>query len=82
MTDLRDEYYDIAQYCRKGHEINRQAGTQPERNRKFCATCGAASLMACDRCQAEIRGAFVSRFVFQSHEARPNHCHECGVAYP
>lgn len=82
MSDFDEESYDVGQYCVQGHEINRRARTQPEHNQKFCAICGSATVTKCGHCGTDIRGSFNSRFLYSSSTVRPNHCHECGNAYP
>lgn len=76
--------YDVAQYCRAGHEITQVLNGQPELAQRFCRICGAATLSACERCGATFRGVWYSDITYggATTSERPNHCHACGEQLP
>ncbi len=76
--------YDVAQYCRAGHEITQVLNGQPELGQRFCRICGAATLSACERCGAAFRGVWYSDITYGGATAseQPNHCHACGEQLP
>jgi hypothetical protein len=77
------EGFDTAQICCNGHVITAGAASGPEFRAPFCATCGSATIMACDSCKAAIRGWYhVPGFIGGHDYERPGFCHMCGVAYP
>ena len=40
-----EDAYDTAQICEIGHVITEMLGKHPEEGAKFCAECGAATLV-------------------------------------
>src|ERR1039457_5517065 len=75
--------YDVAQICKNGHVIAKFARRHPQFTQKFCARCGQPTLMACPACNASIRGAFYSEYVFgAAHYDLPAFCIDCGAAFP
>ncbi len=88
-------YYDVQQVCENGHQITGCCTLQPERQKKFCQECGAATITACPSCNKEIQG-----YPIEAHQswldARhggpkmvsgrpvgvPAHCSNCGEPYP
>lgn len=85
MWDARDgAWYDTALICRKGHTVNSDARSSPERNAAFCSECGAPTISACPACRAEIRGWYHVPGVVSlgGTYAVPGHCHACGKPYP
>lgn len=78
-------YYDIAQICLNGHLINSKARRYSLHNQKFCAQCGAATIMDCPNCKSPIRGRYEAQGIFvvgASDIEIPAFCLECGQAYP
>jgi hypothetical protein len=73
--------YDIAQYCRNGHEITQSSLQHPEDTKKFCPQCGASVLSACEACRKPIQGRQSGDFAAWDTD-RPNHCFSCGSAFP
>jgi hypothetical protein len=76
--------YDVAQVCREGHVITTTAQSAPQFRRAFCGDCGSPTIMACEHCQAPIRGYYhVPGFIGGTLDIElPNYCHECGKPYP
>ena len=87
--------YDVQQVCENGHQITDCYEINPEKRRKFCEECGAATMTACPNCDSKIQGAQIG--VSQSWvEARtgahtihreipadvPRYCQHCGKAFP
>jgi hypothetical protein len=83
--DGRDESrYLTAQICLNGHPITSAMEDAPELAAKFCTVCGAATISACLDCNASIRGYYHVPGVISLSDnyAPPNHCHNCGKAFP
>jgi hypothetical protein len=78
------EGYDVAQICLNGHIITGMAGGSPEFQQKFCAKCGAATIMECPGCRAKIRGYyFVPGVIGVGEQLKtPAFCYNCGKPYP
>ena len=89
--------YDVQQVCENGHQITDCYNIYPERRKKFCQKCGAATLTACPGCGAEIQGAQVKaderHFDFTGDCQKmiradpfdvdvPSYCPDCGKPYP
>ncbi|HXZ13813.1 MAG TPA: DUF2321 domain-containing protein [Candidatus Sulfotelmatobacter sp.] len=76
--------YDAAQVCLNGHLITTFVHTQPEYNKKFCSDCGAQTMSACKKCNAEIHGHYYEPGVVDltSPGPPPSFCHNCGNPYP
>jgi hypothetical protein len=62
--------------------INEYFKSYPESNKKFCDTCGAATIIACQRCNAHIPGAYIGGAFVLSHFLVPAFCPNCGAPYP
>lgn len=76
------EGYDTAQVCPNGHVANQLAATRPQHNQPFCGRCGEATITACPKCQAAIRGYYHSRIAFVSKFKPPGFCFSCGTPFP
>src|SRR6188474_3419978 len=75
--------YNVAQICRNGHVVTEYAASQPATREKFCARCGSPTILACEHCEATIRGDYqVPGVIGFSHYERPAFCHNCGQPYP
>lgn len=89
--------YDVQQVCEEGHQITDCYNIHPEERSKFCQKCGAATLIACPSCGAEIQGAQIkvseSWYDFESGSRKmirvhpisphvPSYCQNCGEPYP
>ena len=87
--------YDVQQVCENGHQITDCYNISPEKRTKFCQACGAATLIACPNCDAEIQGAQIKvsqswnearfdrvRRTLESHVSVPSYCTNCGEPYP
>jgi hypothetical protein len=87
--------YDIQQVCENGHQITDCYNIRPEKQKKFCQECGAATIIACPSCGEEIQGAQIE--IRQSwadarrgHSKKfsglpvgvPSYCGKCGKPYP
>lgn len=75
-------WYDVAQICIKGHVINDSFKQFPEHNKKFCNKCGSSTITKCQKCKAEIQGAFHEEDTYDVGYTAPGFCHNCGAAYP
>jgi predicted RNA-binding Zn-ribbon protein involved in translation (DUF1610 family) len=49
-------WYDTLQVCMNGHVITDMAMKHPEDQKKRCPTCGAMTIMACQKCNTAIPG--------------------------
>lgn len=77
------EGWDVAQICENGHVLNGYARTHPQRNQKFCSSCGKRTLTACPSCHVPIRGKYHHPGVTNLMRMNaPAYCHNCGQAYP
>ncbi len=72
--------YDVAQVCLNGHLINQRTQRFPQHNKKHCSNCGAATINACPKCEASIRGEYGVGALYTIPV--PAFCYECGAAYP
>lgn len=76
-------WFDTAQVCLEGHMINDQAESEPESNKKFCSKCGAATILACPRCSAKIKGyPHIPNVASCSVDEPEKFCDNCGHPYP
>ncbi len=48
--------YDVQQVCENGHQITGCYNISPEKQKKFCQECGAATIIACPTCDEKIQG--------------------------
>ena len=81
---MGDSWYDVAQICLNGHVINDSVKKYPQHNKKFCDKCGAATIINCPNCNAEIQGKYHVEGVIVgfSHYTAPAFCPDCGEPYP
>lgn len=77
-----ENWFDIAQICLNGHVVNDTTRDAPTRNQPFCERCGAETIMACQKCSAEIRGFEHIGGVVHSEYDRPAYCLQCGAPFP
>lgn len=76
-------YYDVAQICLNGHCITGAARTCPSDRQNFCDKCGAATIMECPECHADIRGEYQADGLFNfAAFPVPAYCSNCGKPYP
>ena len=77
-------WYDVAQVCLSGHLINDRAKSSPQHNQAFCGKCGKATIMACPKCNAPLRGYYhVPRVVaLGASDFTAGFCLACGAPYP
>jgi hypothetical protein len=79
----QESRYFTAQVCLTGHTMTDAIEQSPSLMAKFCDTCGAATIEACPACGARIRGYYHVPNVFTTAQySPPNHCHNCGEAFP
>jgi hypothetical protein len=72
-----------AEVCLSGHSTTSGIEYSPELTAKFCATCGAETIRVCPACNASIRGDYhVPGFLSTAEYIPPNHCYNCGTAFP
>jgi hypothetical protein len=76
------EGYDIAQICLNGHEANSSTKHMPQFNKTFCENCGEKTITDCPSCSKPIRGYYWGGSVIGASYDIPNHCLECGKAFP
>jgi hypothetical protein len=84
-NDPRLGYYFTAQICLSGHLITPRIEQYPERGANFCPKCGNETIRNCRSCSTPIRGAYSPYSNLaprHNHYSPPNHCHECGAAFP
>lgn len=78
-----ETWYDTAQVCREGHMVNDSADSQPVYNKTFCSKCGAATIVACPHCKAQIKGyAHISGVASVQVTEPEKFCDNCGHPYP
>ncbi len=78
-----EPHYDAQQVCMKGHQITVSYNEFPEFRQDFCDKDGTPTIYKCPKCNAEVRGRYVSSGVISgSPIAVPDHCHNCGAPYP
>ena len=73
--------YDVMEVCLSGHRITDAAASFPHRRKQFCPDCGERTIDACPECAAHIQGRPTGRIV-PAGTPVPNHCPNCGAAYP
>jgi hypothetical protein len=72
-----------AEICLNGHCTTDSVDEYPETAAKFCPTCGSETIRVCPKCSAPIRGAYhIPGVVGVFSYTPPNHCHNCGAAFP
>jgi|SRR5580704_11396957 hypothetical protein len=74
--------YLSGEVCVHGHLTTSQLEYEPDRAAKFCPRCGAETIRACPKCSVPIRGAYESSGHVFHLQVPPNHCHNCGTAFP
>lgn len=76
--------YDTQQVCLNGHQTTDRFHRSPQFRKKFCSTCGEATIHQCPKCNHEIRGYYhVDGVLSIGHlTSVPTHCENCGQAYP
>lgn len=87
--------YDVQQVCENGHQITDCYNIRPEKQKKFCQKCGAATITACPGCGKEIQGAQIGvtqswadartgrkTMIPEVHADVPSYCLNCGKPYP
>jgi integrase len=76
-------WWDIAQVCTNGHLVNQRVIEERDHCQPFCDRCGSATVMACRRCCAPIRGEYhaPNGYALGPIEV-PGYCLGCGAAYP
>ncbi|WP_082547607.1 DUF2321 domain-containing protein [Rhodanobacter sp. Soil772] len=80
---MSDSYYDTAQICLNGHVVSTFASSQPQSSQKFCAKCGAETIMGCAGCNTAIRGYYHVPGVIGFFEySKPAYCYGCGKPFP
>ena len=75
-------WYDVAQICLNGHNINSLSKTYLNSNSSFCSDCGKKTITCCEKCNGEIRGYYHASIPIGSFYSVPSYCLECGNAYP
>lgn len=74
---------DTKQVCRNGHYITDGYHSSPESREEYCKSCGAETIIACEKCGDEIEGENLdSTVVFVGRTSVPDHCSKCGTPYP
>ena len=76
-------WWDIGQVCLHGHVVNEQVIAERDHCQMFCGTCGKATIAACRRCGAPIRGVYhvPGSYLIESMPAVA-YCLGCGKPYP
>lgn len=78
MNGIREDSFDDAIICEKGHVINSRA-SMPEFTTKFCQECGGKAISSCSGCNQKIRGGMPGTTSLWTPSA---FCGECGKPYP
>ncbi|QZD86677.1 DUF2321 domain-containing protein [Qipengyuania psychrotolerans] len=77
------EWTDIQQVCLNGHLITEYAVSQPSTKRKHCPDCGEVTLMACPKCNTDLRGhRHIPGVVVLATVSVGKICPDCGSPYP
>jgi len=87
------EKYDTQQVCENGHQVTGCCTIHPERQKKFCQECGAATISVCPSCSEKIQGNPLEvrrsweacngqRVVSGRSVGVPAYCSNCGEPYP
>lgn len=73
-------YYRGATICLNGHV----ASNWESNYRKYCKQCGEATISNCKHCDTPIEGDYYEPSIISIGGTYdpPNHCQECGKAYP
>lgn len=80
---MSENWYDTAQICVNGHLVNPTSISSPMHNKRYCDTCGKATITACQNCTSPIRGVFHGgNPVSSSSYSPPSFCHNCGSPFP
>ena len=76
--------HDTQQVCLNGHQITDSYHSSPQFRKKFCATCGAATIHQCPECKHEIPGDYKADgvVVIGATTPVPTHCANCGKPFP
>lgn len=75
--------YRTAEICLNGHVTTSDIEEYSVLAARFCPDCGAQTIRACPKCNSPIRGYLHIPGVLSTADySRPNHCHNCGVAFP
>jgi len=78
--------YGVAQVCPNGHVATTAADQNPEFREAYCSKCGEATIMACPKCRASIRGDYYDYaegvFELGGDYEPPAFCHNCGNRFP
>ena len=83
MARANGGQYLSAEVCQNGHLTTSGIELSPGVNAKFCPTCGAATIRACSKCEAPIRGDYyIAGMIDTSIHRPPAFCHNCGDAFP
>jgi hypothetical protein len=74
----------VQQVCLNGHIITNYFRTYPEGAKKFCSSCGAETITACQSCQHLLRGEELnpSVTVLGFDYPPPAFCGQCGAQHP
>jgi hypothetical protein len=76
-------HYAPAEVCMNGHPTTGDISEEPELTANFCSSCGSATIRACPHCNGSIRGSHrLSGAPSLNKYVPPNHCHNCGSAFP
>lgn len=83
MREYRSSEYRVGLACLNGHGINQRADAEPALNAKFCPHCGEQTIQFCVHCKTPLRGCLdIEGVPGPNRWDVPNHCYECGAAYP
>src|SRR5437763_69235 len=83
MRESEVGWWDIAQICVNGHLVNQRVIEERDHCQPFCHRCGAATIMACGRCSAPLRGEYhASNAYALGPIGLSAYCPECGTAHP
>jgi hypothetical protein len=79
----QESWYDTAQICINGHNINDSVQEKPQFNKKFCDNCGSQTITECQNCKTGIQGRYHEKGALDSQIIIvPAFCQHCGHSFP
>ncbi|MCH8519583.1 MAG: DUF2321 domain-containing protein [Nanoarchaeota archaeon] len=83
MINWEEDFYDVMQVCKNGHQITDSYNEYPKYRKDFCSECGEETIFKCPNCNSDIKGRHhVSGVISMYNTPVPKHCENCGNKYP
>lgn len=70
--------YNYATICTNGHVVNDSAYEYTP----YCQTCGKETVSNCQKCETDIRGAYMTEYGYETDYRAPSYCFNCGEPFP